>query len=235
MAASTKDAESGPDAVALPATPGEIPRGLTDNRKQAAGRAPSGAWAFLAPDQEPDNDPPGLPLVLVMLDVPQPFDECGTSAGGKPPKLHRDTPYDARWTADNAIQWGPDVKVVYAGGPKAINAALATEWVQWWEQTHNLTVSTAGWCVYRYFDPEKLSEVVPVWTVMELPALTSTGKRVRVRAVTAPSVWRMSSETTIDRRSRALVPMNLTIGAEAEAGPQGFAARWRAYRRRRKG
>ena len=198
-----------PHPAALGGGPTPDPRGLTDN-----------------------DDPPGLPLAIRMLDVGQPYDE---QEAGEAPALVTNAVFDGRWT-DNGLPPNTEpLKVVYAGGPKALNATMEDEWGTWWETTHGLTVSTAGWCVYRHFDSAEPypRSVAPQWVVMELPCLTMDGYRRRVRVATTPWVWRMSSELTIEKRSRALVPLNMTIAAEAEAGAAGFAERWRAYRRRR--
>ena len=200
-------------------------RGTKRRRGPDAAAGRSGPAA--TPRAEPDN---GLPLVLTMLDVPQPYDE--QRAVEVPPPLVRRAPYDLRWTADNHFDRKVG-SVVYAGGPKALNAKLEAHWKNWWEDHHALTVATAGWCIYRHWNPN-VDGQMPQWIVMELPCLTRDGKRARVRAVTDPAVWRMSSELTIDTRSQALVSLDaLTIENEATMGHRGFANRWRAYRRRR--
>ena len=221
----------GPDAAAPDGGPARRPRGSTDNSPApATGDDPTEEAPLV-----PDNDPPGLPLAVILLDVEQPYAERSAMAGDTPPPLVRPSAYDAR-----AVWAGQDIPVgssagprtaVYAGGPKALGEQHRDAWESWWKQNHGLTVSTAGWVVYRHWDPKRgAGTLTPTYVVVEVPCLTIGGKLARVRAVTPPVCWRMSSELTIEKRSRRLVPANPTPAAEAEAGPDGFAVRWRKWK-----
>lgn len=218
----------GPDAAAPDGPSDRRPRGLTDNPPAP----PPGGVPPADPPLVADNDPPGLPLMVVLLDVPQPYAERAPMAGATPPPLVRRSPFDAR-----ELHTTPAAQMrratVYAGGPKALGEQHRQAWEKWWQRNHGLTVSTAGWVIYRHWDTSRSrapSKLYPAYVVVEVPCLTIDGTLARVRAVTAPDCWRMSSELTIEKRSRGLVPANPTPAAEAEAGPDGFAARWRKWK-----
>ena len=218
MATGKRDQQAGPDAAAGTTPPAAGSRAEPDNARVTLADA---------------DDPPGLPLTIVLLDAPQPYDEASASAGDDPPPLVRASPYDAR-DALGPKALPDNLRVVYAGGPKALTAGYEAQWDAWWTDNHGLVVSTAGWCVYRDWDAAHPTRMVPKCIVMELPCLTMDGERRRVRAAVPPAFWRLASELTIATRSAALVPLNLTMKHEAEVGAQGFADRWAAWKARRR-